>query len=170
MKTLFALLMFGQIASAQLPDLKMASGTILVAAPTAQMGPSNQGIWFFKPATKSFSLQLPVLPKDQVYEAWLVNEMTGQKISMGIFRSMGGVDSDGAGPFAGPLKLDFPPAPGSDFVTLCEDIADGAHKVAITVEPYPDSDPAPSDIVVLAVSIPKDAHVGSELTLINVAQ
>ncbi len=150
-------------------DLKSARGTALVAAPTALMGPTNQGVWFVDPATKMFSLDLPMLPADQVYEGWIVDDCTGKKVSTGIFRNDGGIDADAAGKFAGPFSLNFPPVPGSDFVTLGHDLVDGSHKIVITVEPYPDSDPNPSGVGVLKVQIPAGASVGTQLTFENVA-
>lgn len=152
------------------PDLTTAMGTVLIAAPTAINGPTNQGIWYINPATKRFSLELPDLGANRVYEGWIVDDISGQKISTGLFRPNGSLDSDAAGRYAGPLALNFPPVPGSDFVTLGMNIADGEHRVVITVEPYPDFDPNPSGVAVLAARIPAGTMVGTELTLENVAQ
>jgi|GEM_PF-5968214 len=151
-------------------DLNEARGTVLVAAPTALNGPTNQGVWFINPATKAFSLELPELPSDQVYEGWIVDDCTGKKVSTGIFRATGSIDSDSAGRYAGPLSLNFPPVPGSDFVTLGQDLADGGHNIVITVEPYPDSDPNPSGVGVLRVNVPAGTAVGTTLNLENIAQ
>lgn len=151
-------------------DLKSAQGTVLIAAPTALNGPTHQGIWFVSAATKSLSLELPELANNEVYEGWIVDDSTGKKISTGIFRANGLIDSDSAGRYAGPLALNFPPVPGSDFVTLGHDLADGGHRIVITVEPYPDSNPSASGVGVLAVTIPSGTSVGTELTLENIAQ
>ncbi|MBK7845062.1 MAG: anti-sigma factor [Bdellovibrionales bacterium] len=159
-----------QIASGGSIDFKSATGKVLIAAPTEVNGPTNQGVWFISPASKSFSLDLPDLPENQVYEGWLVDDCTGKKISTGLFRSSGGIDSDAAGKFAGPLALNFPQVPGSDFVTLGHNLADGGHNVVITVEPYPDFDPNPSGLAVLKVKIPEDSAAGAELTFDNIAQ
>ena len=159
-----------QVAAASHPDLKSAGGTVLIAAPTALNGPTNQGIWFINPSTKAFSLELPDLGTNQVYEGWIVDDCTGKKVSTGLFRANGAIDSDSAGRYAGPLDLNFPPVPGSDFVTLGHDLADGGHNVVITVEPYPDSDPNPSGVAVLKVNIPAGTTVGTELNLENIAQ
>lgn len=159
-----------QVAAASYPDLKVAKGTVLIAAPTAVNGPTNQGIWFVNPSTKAFSLELPMLSTDQVYEGWIVDDCTGKKISTGLFRASGAIDSDSAGRYAGPLALNFPPVPGSDFVTLGQDLTDGGHNIVITVEPYPDSDPNPSDVAILRVNIPVGTTVGTELNLENIAQ
>jgi hypothetical protein len=151
------------------PNLKDAKGSVLIAAPTALNGPTNQGVWFVNPKTKAFSLDLPALPANQVYEGWVVDDCTGMKVSTGIFRAMGGIDSDAAGRYAGPLSLNYPMVPGSDFVTLGQDLADGSHKIVITVEPYPDSDPNPSGVGVLRVDIPAGAMPGTSLMLENIA-
>lgn len=157
-------------AAASNPDFQSAKGTVLIAAPTAVNGPTNQGIWFINPSTKAFSLELPNLKTDQVYEGWIVDDCTGKKISTGLFRASGTIDSDSAGRYAGPLALNFPPQPGSDFVTLGQDLADGGHNIVITVEPYPDSDPNPSGFAVLRGNIPAGTAVGTELNLENIAQ
>lgn len=150
------------------PNFSMAMGSVFIAAPTALMGPTNQGIWFLKPSDKSFSLELPMLPKDQVYEGWLVNAITGEKISTGSFRHLGGIDSDAAGPFAGPMNLDFPPQPGSDFVTLGDDIAAGKYAVVVTVEPYPNTTGMhPAGFPILKADIPVGTMLGAELQLVN---
>lgn len=151
-------------------DFKSATGTFLVAAPTAVNGPTEQGVWFIDSSTKSFSLNLPTLPSNQVYEGWIVDDCTGKKFSTGIFRANGGIDADAAGKYAGALALNFPPVPGSDFVISGHDIADGGHNVVITVEPYPDSDINPSGVAILKANIPADASVGTEIKLENIAQ
>lgn len=143
-----------------------AAGSFIVAAPTALNGPTNQGIWFVK--NGGFSLNLPDLPSDQVYEGWLVDNCTGKKISIGLFRADGKIDSDSAGPFAGPLALNFPPVPGSDFVKVGSNLVDGSHTVVITIEPYPDMDANPSGHAVLRGNIPANASVGTEIVLESV--
>lgn len=157
-------------AHATVSDLKSAKGSVLIAAPTALNGPTNQGIWFINPQTKALSVDLPELPSNQVYEGWIIDGCTGTKTSTGIFRAQGGIDSDAAGKYAGPLALNFPPVPGSDFVSLGQDLADGGHSIVITVEPYPDSDASPSGVGVLKVNIPANVSVGTELVLENIAQ
>lgn len=171
MTATMALLFIGE-ASAMMsgPNLKGAKGSVLIAAPTAVNGPTNQGVWFLNPKTKKSSLSLPMLPANQVYEGWIVDNCTGKKTSTGIFRAETMIDSDGAGPFAGPLALDFPPFPGSDFVKLGSNLTDGSHVVVITVEPYPDMDPNPSGVAVLKAAIPAEVMVGTSLMFENVAQ
>jgi hypothetical protein len=159
-----------QIANGRSMDLKSAIGKVLIAAPTEINGPTNRGVWFIDPGSGSFSLDLPELPKNQVYEGWIVDDCTGKKFSTGLFRSTGGIDSDAAGKFAGPLALNFPQVPGSDFVTLGHNLVDGGHNVVVTVEPYPDSDPNPSGLAVLKVNIPRETAPGKELVFDNMAQ
>jgi hypothetical protein len=113
---------------------------------------------------------LPELSANQVYEGWIVDDCTGKKISTGLFRAQGAIDSDSAGRYAGPLALNFPAVPGSDFVTLGQDLVDGGHNIVITIEPYPDTDPNPSGQAALKVNIPADTEVGTQLTLENIAQ
>ncbi len=146
-------------------EMNNAHGTVLIAAPTALNGPTNQGVWFVNPGQGTLSVSLPDLASDQVYEGWLVDDCTGRKISTGLFRATGGIDSDAAGAYAGPLALNFPPVPGSDFVTLGQNLADGGHHVVITIEPYPDSDPNPSGVVVLKADIPQGTMAGTVLNL-----
>lgn len=159
----------GLAAAAPIMEMTAASGTALIVAPTALNGPTNQGVWFMNPKTKKFSLNLPKLAMNQVYEGWIVDDCTGKKMSTGLFRSTGSVDSDAAGKYAGPLALNFPALPGSDFVTTGLDLTDGGHNIVITVEPYPDSDPNPSGVVVLKANIPAGTAVGTEIKLENVA-
>ena len=158
------------LATADHTDFKTAGGSVLIAAPTANNGSNEQGVWFLKSATKMFSLTVPKLASNQVYEGWIVDDCTGKKASTGLFRAEGGIDSDAAGRYAGPLVLNFPAAPGSDFVTLGEDITDGSHTIVITIEPYPKTGPNPSGVVVLKVVIPAGTKAGTELQLENVAQ
>ena len=169
MVTVVSVLGLAQAAQAD-TDFSTAAGTVLIAAPTALNGPTNQGIWFINPSNKMFSLSLPALPGNQAYEGWVVDNCTGKKFSTGLFRADGKTDSDAAGLYAGPLALDYPPVAGSDFVTVGQSITDGGHIVVVTVEPYPDTDPNPSGFVVLRGSIPEDVMVGTEITLANVAQ
>ncbi len=168
--TFLAGLLATEMALAKLPNFSSANGTVLIAAPTALNGPTNQGAWFVNPSTKSFSLSLPDLDSDSVYEGWLVDDCTGKKVSTGIFKATGAFDSDSAGRYAGPLSLNFPPVPGSDFVTLGHNIVDGGHHIVITVEPYPDNDPNPSSVAILRASIPADTAVGSELSFQNISK
>lgn len=167
---LFLGLIFTNSGHAELKDFKLASGSVLIAAPTALNGPTIQGIWFFNSSNRAFSLELPQLPPNQVYEAWLVDACTNTKTSAGIFRAGGGIDSDAAGMYAGPFSLDYPPVPGSDFVTLGDNLADGGHSIVITVEPYPDTDPNPSSFLVLETKIPPGIAVGSELQFENISK
>lgn len=150
-------------ASAHAGEFAGASGSFIVAAPTALNGPTTEGVWFVR--NGATSLNLPDLGADRVYEGWLVDNCTGKKISMGLFRADGKIDSDAAGQFAGPRALNYPPVPGSDFVKLGHNLVDGGHVVVITAEPYPDTDPNPSGVVVLSADIPAETAVGTEIQL-----
>jgi hypothetical protein len=72
-----------------------------------------------------------------VYEGWAV--VGGVPYSTGTFTSVTGADSDGAGSGAGPEAA--PPFPGQDFITPALDLTPST--AVISVEPYPDNDPAP---------------------------
>lgn len=149
------LIMVSEMGAANYTDLKSAQGTVLIAAPTAVIGPTNQGVWFINPSTKAFSLELPARGANQAYEGWIVDDCTGKKASTELFRANGAIDSDSEGRYAGPLAHNFHIVPGSDFVKLGQDLADGKQSIVIIVEPYPESDPNPSGIVVLRVSQPE---------------
>lgn len=63
-----------QMAVASSADFTSARGSVLIAAPTAVNGPTNQGVWFVNTSTKKFSLELPELESNQVYEGWIVDD------------------------------------------------------------------------------------------------
>lgn len=44
-------------AFASTPDLQSASGKVLIVAPTALNGPTNQGVWFVNPGQGTYNLQ-----------------------------------------------------------------------------------------------------------------
>ena len=132
-------------------DFSMANGSFILAAPTG--GEFNKGVWFFNPDQKAESLNLPQLPDGWVYEGWIVNTMSGNKYSTGVFLDTKLADSDNAGPSAGAFKLNFPGFPGQDIVQTSELLDDGTHAIVITVEPYPDYDPNPSSIKILKADV-----------------
>jgi hypothetical protein len=122
-------------------DFATASGGFIMAAPTG--GEFNQGVWFVDPSKGESSLELPTLPKGWAYEGWIVNTKNQALLSTGLFFEGNGADSDGAGLFAGALKLSFPPVAGQDIVKTPIVLDDGIHAIVVSVEPYPDYDPAP---------------------------
>ncbi len=85
---------------------------------------------------------LPILAENNVYEAWLVDKNIDLKISIGTFR----VDDNGY------YLLDIN--------IVKEDILD-TDTVAVTLEPVPDVDSGPSDIIVLQGDIGGTADVMS---------
>lgn len=112
-------------------------------------GNFNQGVWFVDPSNGTGALDLPQLPDGWAYEGWIVNTENGKKFSTGIFKNPNQEDSDAAGPLAGPLKLAGPKVPGQDIVKSPVVLNDGHHAIVVTVEPYPDFDPAPFSIKIL---------------------
>ena len=118
-------------------DFSEASGDFILAVPSDPTAPYSQGVWFVNPAEGAPSLNLPELPAGWTYEGWAVG--ADGPVSTGLFRDVAGADSDGAGPYAGPQP--GPPFPGQDFVTPPMDLI-GA-PIVISVEPVPDTDPAP---------------------------
>ncbi|MCB0357602.1 MAG: hypothetical protein KDD40_11370, partial [Bdellovibrionales bacterium] len=137
-------------------DFSNASGSYILAAPTG--GNPNQGVWFVNPQQGIGALELPELPMGWAYEGWIVNTKNNKKFSTGIFQNPQQMDSDGAGPYAGPLKLSFPRVPGQDIVATPVVLDDGIHAVVVTVEPYPDYDPAPYAIKILKSDIEENAQ------------
>jgi len=144
-----------------------ATGNFILAAPTG--GNFNQGVWFVNPSNGMKDLDLPTLPSGWAYEGWIVNTTNGKKFSTGIFKVKTGVDSDAAGPYAGPLKLSFPPVPGQDIVKSHVVLDDGKHAIVVTVEPYPDFDSSPYDIKILKKKINKGAKGMSSIELKNIS-
>jgi hypothetical protein len=121
-------------------DFSTSAGSVLIATPTTTTPDYNeQGYWFLDNSGSSPqpSLSLPTLPAGWVYEGWAV--VGGVPYSTGTFTSVTGADSDGAGSGAGPEAA--PPFPGQDFITPALDLTPST--AVISVEPYPDNDPAP---------------------------
>jgi len=121
-------------------DFATAAAQYILATPsTASMTDNNFGVWFVAPGGPE-ALMLPTLPQGWIYEGWVAN--ASGPVTTGRFRSGMGADSDGAGPTAGPLA--GPPRPGQDFITPLRDLVGG--RIAITVEPEPDTAAAPFPI------------------------
>ena len=140
-------------------DFSSASGEYILATPTN--GPDtdeNSGIWFLENSTGSAlaGLSLPALPDGWAYEGWAV--VNGVPITSGTFLTADGVDDfDG---FSG--TQGGPPFPGEDFLVNAPagtsfpfDIAGG--KAVISIEPSPDSDPAPFTLKPLVGDVPVGA-------------
>ena len=121
-------------------DFSSAAGSYILAAPSAGMaGSYANGIWWLNFAMMPHppSLMLPTLPAGWMYEGWVV--VDGMPISTGRFTSVMGADSDGAGPYAGPMPT--PPFPGQDFASPPMSLIGGA--AVISIEPQPDDSPGP---------------------------
>lgn len=121
-------------------DFSQASGSYILAAPSAGGAAEyNNGIWWLDPAAgPDASLILPELPDGWVYEGWVAS--ADGPVTTGRFTMPSGMDSDGAGPAAGPES--GPPFPGQDFVNPPTDLTSGFAAV-ISVEPEPDNSGAP---------------------------
>ncbi len=120
-------------------DFTAAQGEFILAAPTTAMNEDDdtQGIWFLSASEGTPSLDLPALPDGWAYEGWVVTD--DGPITTGRFTSVTGLDSDGAGPTAGPDG--FPAFPGQDYIDPAIDLV--GVTVVISVEPEPDDSPAP---------------------------
>lgn len=152
-------------------DFAGARGEYILATPTDGTGsPENErsGIWWtFIPREQS--LVLPELPAGWIYEGWQV--IDGVPVTTGTFVSQFG-EPDLAAPFSGPQP--GPPFPGEDFVanapdglTFPRDLR--GTEVVITVEPLPDTSPAPFPIVPLRGTVPADAVDHTSYAVDNVA-
>lgn len=142
-----------------------STGGYILATPTNTPATNNQGIWFLDPSGPTNSLSLPALNTGWAYEGWVVDMSTGEPISTGIFTSSSSSDSDGPGSGAGPNPA--PPFPGQDFITPARVLNDGQHVVVISVEPFPDFDPRPFTLKILASDIANNAPVGTLLNIEN---
>ena len=141
-------------------DFAAAMGKYILATPTN--GPNTNeksGIWFLDLSSGSpmKGLNLPTLPAGWIYEGWTV--INGVPVTSGKFMMGEGVDM-----FNGFSSTENPgpPFPGEDYLMAAPkglsfptDISGGF--AVISVEPYPDNDPAPFAIKPLAGMIPEDA-------------
>ncbi len=129
-------------------DFRSATGAYILATPsTSAQDDEDEGIWWLIPGASGMSagLELPALPDGWSYEGWVVG--SSGAISTGRFRTPTGVDSDAAGPQAGP-DGQGPAFPGQDFVNPAMVLTSGKAAV-ITVEPDPDDSPGPFAIKLL---------------------
>jgi hypothetical protein len=148
-------------------DFGSAAGSFLLATPTdGPMSNECSGVWFLDPhgGMPQAALSLPVLPPGWTYEGWAIVE--DRPLTTGKFVSPDGADA--AAPFSGPEP--GPPFPGEDFlenappgVTFPADLRGGA--IAVTIEPYPDDDPGPFALKVLAADVPSGARSMQSLPL-----
>jgi len=140
-------------------DLLAVGGEYILETPTsgAVADDYNQGIWWLDLANggPSATLDLPALPEGWTYEGWVV--VDGSPISTGTFDLPGEADSDGAGDTAGPDGA--PPFPGQDFIDPAVDLVGGV--AVISVEPVPDTSPAPFIIKPLIDGTIEDVGAGT---------
>ena len=122
-------------------DFADAAGSYILETPTssAVADDYDQGIWWLEMTMDGPApvLDLPELPEGWTYEGWVV--VNGEPISTGTFDFGDEADADGAGPTSGPDGA--PPFPGQDFVQPSVVLTGGM--AVISVEPVPDTSPAP---------------------------
>lgn len=148
-------------------DFLSAIGTVILATPTTETTEDElSGIWFLdlssgSPAT---GLSLPALPANWKYEGWAV--IDGQPVTSGTFSTVNVADD--SAPFSGPGMA--PPFPGEDYITNEPDGLSFPTDISgmvlvISIEPYPDNDPAPFLYKPLVVTLPTGAqdHVNYDL-------
>lgn len=140
-------------------DFASSTGNYILATPT-NGADSNElsGIWWLDPSSGSMQpgLDLPTLPAGWRYEGWSV--INGSPVTTGTFTSVASAD-DFAG-FSGAQA--GPPFPGEDFLTSAPAgqsfPTDLSGTVAvISVEPFPDNDPAPFTLKPLVGNVPASA-------------
>lgn len=140
-------------------DFEDAAGKYVLATPTtASMEDELSGIWFLDLMSGSpmEGLNLPMLPEGWIYEGWTV--IDGKPVSTGRF--MMANEADDMAPFSGPMQ--GPPFPGEDFVNMAPSGLSfptnlSGETAVITIEPYPDNNPAPFQLKPLLGEIPANA-------------
>lgn len=153
-------------------DFSSSMGDYILATPTTNdMTDENSGIWFLHIGSSGpeVGLDLPTLPAGWKYEGWAV--IDGSPVSSGTFSAVDTEDdmalfsgSDNAGP----------PFPGEDYVanaptgsTFPTDLAGGV--AVISIEPYPDNDPAPFQLKPLVGMISVTATDHTNYTMDNMS-
>ena len=117
----------------------------------------SAGVWFLKMPGPIAGLSLPALPSGWVYEGWAVTQ--GTPLSSGRFTDAAAAD------LGSPYSDGGPPFPGEDFltnlpasITAPVDLADGASKIVVSVEPdIAGADPTgdgPFALKPLAIDVP----------------
>ena len=141
-------------------NFSTAVGNYILATPTDGDNSNNEtsGVWWLdnSNATEELGLTLPELPEGWGYEGWAV--IDGTPVSTGKFTSVSGADSTML--FSGTTS--GPQFPGEDFLmnapeglTFPLDLS--GKTVVISVEPNPDTSPAPSPIKPLIGEVPLNA-------------
>ena len=140
-------------------SLFLATGTYILSTPTN--GPdSNEdsGVWFINltAGPRGRGLVVPNLSAGWTYEGWTV--IDGIPVTTGTFKEVTGADD--TAPYSGPMEgFAFP---GEDFLVNAPaglsfpTFLSGA-TVVVTIEPSPDSDPAPFTLKLLSGAVPGNA-------------
>jgi hypothetical protein len=147
---------------ASFSEARFVGTYMLNAFTTEDSSDFGSGIWFFHPSRSendadSASLRLPTLRDGWQFEGWVERLSTGDTYSTGRFFDPNAADLDRAGLTAGTFgedlnldgRADGPRYPGQDFVDATAtvpaplDLDGGDFRAFVTVEPFPDSDPAP---------------------------
>ena len=145
-------------------DLSGASGKYMIETPTDTKKGGTAGVWFTNSDASAASLSLPKASAGFKYEAWVSHQ--GIWLSCGRFSDPNRPDE--AAKFSG--KAAGPPYPGEDFLinalknisfNFPPDLADGASKVIVSLEPdFLDQDPTgdkPFQLQFLTGLIPENA-------------
>ena len=145
------------------------TGEYILATPTDGANTNEtSGIWWLNPTSGSpvAGLNLPALPAGWKYEGWTV--ISGTPVTTGTFVSASGVDEFDGFSSTNP----GPPFPGEDFLTAAPsplsfpvDLSGGT--AVISIEPFPDSDPAPFTLKPLVGAIPASAASGTVYAMGN---
>lgn len=148
-------------------DFSNVAGKYILATPTTTTTDDElSGLWFLDLASGSPSvgLDLPELPDGWIYEGWAV--INGMPVTSGTFMRVD--NADDSAPYSG--MGDGPPFPGEDYVNNAPnglnfptDLSGGT--MVISIEPYPDNNPAPFMYKPLVGNAPANAmdHVTYEM-------
>lgn len=151
-------------------DFSSSMGNYILATPTTiDMTDENSGLWFLHIGSggPEVGLDLPTLPAGWKYEGWAV--IDGSPISSGTFSA---VDTEDDSALYSGSDDDGPPFPGEDYVanapsgsSFPTDLAGGV--AVISIEPFPDNDPAPFQLKPLVGMIDVSATDHTNYTMDN---
>ena len=153
-------------------DFSSSMGNYILATPTTNdMTDENSGLWFLHIGSSGpeVGLDLPTLPAGWKYEGWAV--IDGSPVSSGTFSA---VDTEDDSALYSGSDNDGPPFPGEDYVanapsgsSFPTDLAGGV--AVISIEPYPDNDPAPFQLKPLVGMIDASATDHTNYTMDNMS-
>lgn len=152
-------------------DFTGASGTYMLTTPTALPSSSDgkSGVWFIDANTGTAGLKnLPALSTGWMYEGWAV--INGSYVSTGKFTMTDAADQ--ANLYSGPLPA--PAYPGEDFFNnappgLSFPINLSGANIVLSIEPSPDNNPDPFNMVPLVGTVPANAMEQTGYTMTNQA-